>query len=164
MKRSLWVQDLTGQGLQLWLHVGVTPARWTPYQWYQNIWGWDQVPLPTPRPRTPGNSVMLLKLKTSAVVQMRKYEGFRAVGEKGQGMGWDVDEPLGILWLITHEGEEEEEKIERVIFMHSNPILCVSASRYSFFVAMGYLTICHISRIYIFHYGILTTDFSGWVS
>ncbi|ELW68751.1 Lysophospholipid acyltransferase 1 [Tupaia chinensis] len=33
--------------------------------------------------------------------------------------------------------------------------------RYSFFVAMGYLTICHISRIYIFNYGILTTDFSG---
>uniref|UniRef100_H0VB94 Membrane bound O-acyltransferase domain containing 1 n=1 Tax=Cavia porcellus TaxID=10141 RepID=H0VB94_CAVPO len=33
--------------------------------------------------------------------------------------------------------------------------------RYTFFVAMGYLTICHISRIYIFHYGILTTDFSG---
>ncbi|XP_036205639.1 lysophospholipid acyltransferase 1 isoform X4 [Myotis myotis] len=33
--------------------------------------------------------------------------------------------------------------------------------RYSFFVAMGYLTICHVSRIYIFHYGILTTDFSG---
>ncbi|KAJ8790510.1 hypothetical protein J1605_004483 [Eschrichtius robustus] len=36
-----------------------------------------------------------------------------------------------------------------------------SVHRYSFFVAMGYLTICHISRIYIFHYGILTTDFSG---
>ncbi|XP_010209626.1 PREDICTED: lysophospholipid acyltransferase 1 [Tinamus guttatus] len=33
--------------------------------------------------------------------------------------------------------------------------------RYSFAVAMGYLTLCHISRIYIFHYGILTTDFSG---
>uniref|UniRef100_G3T1N1 Membrane bound O-acyltransferase domain containing 1 n=1 Tax=Loxodonta africana TaxID=9785 RepID=G3T1N1_LOXAF len=33
--------------------------------------------------------------------------------------------------------------------------------RYTFFVAMGYLTICHISRIYIFHYGILSTDFSG---
>ncbi|XP_044282364.1 lysophospholipid acyltransferase 1 isoform X3 [Varanus komodoensis] len=33
--------------------------------------------------------------------------------------------------------------------------------RYSFIVAMGYLTLCHISRIYIFHYGILTTDFSG---
>uniref|UniRef100_A0A8C3KZE5 Membrane bound O-acyltransferase domain containing 1 n=1 Tax=Chrysolophus pictus TaxID=9089 RepID=A0A8C3KZE5_CHRPC len=33
--------------------------------------------------------------------------------------------------------------------------------RYSFVVAMGYLTLCHISRIYIFHYGILTTDFSG---
>ncbi|KAM6177051.1 lysophospholipid acyltransferase 1 [Erethizon dorsatum] len=33
--------------------------------------------------------------------------------------------------------------------------------RYTLFVAMGYLTICHISRIYIFHYGILTTDFSG---
>ncbi|ETE68526.1 Lysophospholipid acyltransferase 1, partial [Ophiophagus hannah] len=34
-------------------------------------------------------------------------------------------------------------------------------SRYSFLVAMGYLTLCHISRIYIFQYGILTTDFSG---
>ncbi|XP_062985848.1 lysophospholipid acyltransferase 1 [Elgaria multicarinata webbii] len=33
--------------------------------------------------------------------------------------------------------------------------------RYSFVAAMGYLTLCHISRIYIFHYGILTTDFSG---
>uniref|UniRef100_A0A8D0BD12 Membrane bound O-acyltransferase domain containing 1 n=1 Tax=Salvator merianae TaxID=96440 RepID=A0A8D0BD12_SALMN len=33
--------------------------------------------------------------------------------------------------------------------------------RYSFVVAMGYLTLCHVSRIYIFHYGILTTDFSG---
>ncbi|XP_036767650.1 lysophospholipid acyltransferase 1 isoform X2 [Manis pentadactyla] len=33
--------------------------------------------------------------------------------------------------------------------------------RYSFCVAMGYLTLCHVSRIYIFHYGILTTDFSG---
>ncbi|XP_061449176.1 lysophospholipid acyltransferase 1 isoform X2 [Rhineura floridana] len=33
--------------------------------------------------------------------------------------------------------------------------------RYSFMVAMGYLTLCHVSRIYIFHYGILTTDFSG---
>ncbi|XP_020637320.1 membrane-bound glycerophospholipid O-acyltransferase 1 isoform X1 [Pogona vitticeps] len=33
--------------------------------------------------------------------------------------------------------------------------------RYSFVVAMGYLTVCHISRIYIFSYGILTTDFSG---
>lgn len=53
-------------------------------------------PTPTP-PHTPGNSVMLPKLKTSAVVQVRKDEGFRAVGEKGQGKGWDVDEPLGIL-------------------------------------------------------------------
>ncbi|XP_045862629.1 lysophospholipid acyltransferase 1 isoform X1 [Meles meles] len=36
-----------------------------------------------------------------------------------------------------------------------------SIHRYSFFVAMAYLTLCHVSRIYIFHYGILTTDFSG---
>ncbi|XP_029446610.1 lysophospholipid acyltransferase 1 isoform X2 [Rhinatrema bivittatum] len=33
--------------------------------------------------------------------------------------------------------------------------------RYSFLVAMGYLTLCHISRKYIFNYGILATDFSG---
>nr|XP_023670460.1 lysophospholipid acyltransferase 1 [Paramormyrops kingsleyae] len=33
--------------------------------------------------------------------------------------------------------------------------------RYSLMVAMGYLTICQISRAYIFSYGILSTDFSG---
>nr|XP_033790456.1 lysophospholipid acyltransferase 1 isoform X2 [Geotrypetes seraphini]XP_033790457.1 lysophospholipid acyltransferase 1 isoform X2 [Geotrypetes seraphini] len=33
--------------------------------------------------------------------------------------------------------------------------------RYSFLAAMGYLTLCQISRVYIFSYGILTTDFSG---
>ncbi|XP_069469678.1 lysophospholipid acyltransferase 1 [Ambystoma mexicanum] len=33
--------------------------------------------------------------------------------------------------------------------------------RYSFVAAMGYLTLCQISRIYIFNYGILSTDFSG---
>lgn len=54
----------------------------------------------------------------------------------------------------------EIDKIECIV-MHNNLILCVFVFRYSFFVAMGYLTICHISRIYIFHYGILTTDFSG---
>ncbi|XP_030067426.1 membrane-bound glycerophospholipid O-acyltransferase 1 isoform X2 [Microcaecilia unicolor] len=32
---------------------------------------------------------------------------------------------------------------------------------YSFLAAMGYLTVCQISRVYIFSYGILTTDFSG---
>ncbi|XP_069814036.1 lysophospholipid acyltransferase 1 isoform X2 [Dendropsophus ebraccatus] len=32
---------------------------------------------------------------------------------------------------------------------------------YSFILAMGYLTLCQINRVYIFNYGILTTDFSG---
>ncbi|MEE6464820.1 hypothetical protein FKM82_006371 [Ascaphus truei] len=32
---------------------------------------------------------------------------------------------------------------------------------YSFVTAMGYLTLCQISRVYIFNYGILATDFSG---
>lgn len=51
--------------------------------------------------------------------------------------------------------------IECIIAMYTNLVLWGLGFRYSFFVAMGYLTICHISRIYIFHYGILTTDFSG---
>uniref|UniRef100_W5MR98 Membrane bound O-acyltransferase domain containing 1 n=1 Tax=Lepisosteus oculatus TaxID=7918 RepID=W5MR98_LEPOC len=33
--------------------------------------------------------------------------------------------------------------------------------RYSLIVAMGYLTLCQVSRVYIFSYGILSTDFSG---
>ncbi|XP_063306572.1 lysophospholipid acyltransferase 1 [Pelobates fuscus] len=33
--------------------------------------------------------------------------------------------------------------------------------RYSFVVAMGYLIVCQINRVYIFNYGILSTDFSG---
>ncbi|XP_019728520.1 lysophospholipid acyltransferase 1 [Hippocampus comes] len=33
--------------------------------------------------------------------------------------------------------------------------------RYSMVVAMGYLIVCHVSRVFIFKYGILSTDFSG---
>ncbi|XP_075069234.1 membrane-bound glycerophospholipid O-acyltransferase 1 [Mixophyes fleayi] len=32
---------------------------------------------------------------------------------------------------------------------------------YSFIMALGYLTLCQVNRVYIFNYGILTTDFSG---
>ncbi|XP_068999297.1 lysophospholipid acyltransferase 1 [Embiotoca jacksoni] len=33
--------------------------------------------------------------------------------------------------------------------------------RYSMVTAMGYLTACQVSRVFIFNYGILSTDFSG---
>ncbi|KAK1173396.1 lysophospholipid acyltransferase 1-like isoform X1 [Acipenser oxyrinchus oxyrinchus] len=33
--------------------------------------------------------------------------------------------------------------------------------RYSVIAAMGYLILCQISRVYIFNYGLLSTDFSG---
>ncbi|KAJ3597568.1 hypothetical protein NHX12_001091 [Muraenolepis orangiensis] len=33
--------------------------------------------------------------------------------------------------------------------------------RYSMLLSMGYLTVCQISRVFIFNYGILSTDFSG---
>ncbi|XP_012688947.2 lysophospholipid acyltransferase 1 [Clupea harengus] len=33
--------------------------------------------------------------------------------------------------------------------------------RYSMITAMGYLTVCQVSRVFIFNYGILSTDFSG---
>uniref|UniRef100_A0A671XPM4 Membrane bound O-acyltransferase domain containing 1 n=1 Tax=Sparus aurata TaxID=8175 RepID=A0A671XPM4_SPAAU len=33
--------------------------------------------------------------------------------------------------------------------------------RYSMVMAMGYLTACQVSRVFIFNYGILSTDFSG---
>ncbi|XP_029426522.1 lysophospholipid acyltransferase 1 isoform X3 [Nannospalax galili] len=51
-----------------------------------------------------------------------------------------------------------------LVLMSYGVMVTASASnihRYSFFVSMGYLTICHISRVYIFHYGVLSTDFSG---
>ncbi|KAF3691708.1 Lysophospholipid acyltransferase 1 [Channa argus] len=33
--------------------------------------------------------------------------------------------------------------------------------KYSMATAMGYLTVCQVSRVFIFNYGILSTDFSG---
>ncbi|XP_047455297.1 lysophospholipid acyltransferase 1 [Mugil cephalus] len=33
--------------------------------------------------------------------------------------------------------------------------------RYTMVIAMGYLTACQVSRVFIFNYGILSTDFSG---
>ncbi|CAG6015844.1 unnamed protein product [Menidia menidia] len=36
-----------------------------------------------------------------------------------------------------------------------------SVHRYSMLTAMGYLTLCQVSRVFIFNYGILSTDFSG---
>ncbi|KAM4568230.1 lysophospholipid acyltransferase 1 [Fundulus diaphanus] len=33
--------------------------------------------------------------------------------------------------------------------------------RYSMVTAMGYLTACHVTRVFIYNYGILSTDFSG---
>lgn len=39
-------------------------------------------------------------------------------------------------------------------------VLCFS-HRYSMITAMGYLTVCQVSRVFIFNYGILSTDFSG---
>ncbi|KAG7270965.1 hypothetical protein CRUP_017069 [Coryphaenoides rupestris] len=33
--------------------------------------------------------------------------------------------------------------------------------RYSMVLSMGYLTVCQISRVFIYNYGILSTDFSG---
>lgn len=75
-------------------------------------------------------------------------------------MGWGGDGPqdfvTNCMWRVR-----ERKKRKLIEWVCNNLILCVFGSRYSFFVAMGYLTICHISRIYIFHYGILTTDFSG---
>lgn len=95
---------------------------------------------------------------------MTKDEGFQAMSAKVRGSartGLQIEQSG--LWDGLHVGSEgeEEERIDCVTAPRDHLILSVSGFRYSFFVAMGYLTICHISRIYIFHYGILTTDFSG---
>ncbi|XP_043575095.1 lysophospholipid acyltransferase 1 isoform X3 [Chiloscyllium plagiosum] len=54
------------------------------------------------------------------------------------------------------------------IFMEVSLCYCIMITanvsnihRYSFVAAMGYLTLCQISRVYIFNYGLLATDFSG---
>lgn len=39
--------------------------------------------------------------------------------------------------------------------------LC-SRYRYTLISSLGYLTLCQVSRVFIFDYGVLSTDFSGW--
>lgn len=78
----------------------------------------------------------------------------------GLGCSWNIHD------FVTSHLQRARERtrrafIEHFSVMHINLVPVVLVFRYSFLVAMGYLTICHISRIYIFHYGILTTDFSG---
>ncbi|XP_068615563.1 lysophospholipid acyltransferase 1 [Brachionichthys hirsutus] len=38
---------------------------------------------------------------------------------------------------------------------------CNNVHKYCMVTAMGYLTVCQVSRVFIFNYGILSTDFSG---
>lgn len=81
---------------------------------------------------------------------------------RGDGLGCSRD----VQGFVTSHLQRVRERTKRtstehLTVTHINRVPRVFCFRYSFFVAMGYLTICHISRIYIFHYGILTTDFSG---
>lgn len=41
------------------------------------------------------------------------------------------------------------------------PVIVFPACRYSMMAAIGYLTVCQVSRVFVFNYGILSTDFSG---
>lgn len=109
-------------------------------------------------------------------LQWTRWEKMKGSEQRVEGgADWGVDRPNRTLWHCKQgwgwggEGMRVRERkkkklIDCIIAMHTNLVLWGFGFRYSFFVAMGYLTICHVSRIYIFHYGILTTDFSGWVS
>ncbi|XP_062847882.1 lysophospholipid acyltransferase 1 [Trichomycterus rosablanca] len=52
-----------------------------------------------------------------------------------------------------------------ILAVGSYIILCRASEHnvhwYLMIVAMGYLTVCQISRVFIFNYGVLSTDFSG---
>uniref|UniRef100_A0A3Q3WQ63 Uncharacterized protein n=1 Tax=Mola mola TaxID=94237 RepID=A0A3Q3WQ63_MOLML len=65
---------------------------------------------------------------------------------------------LGIALLIFCFG------CKNIFFLPINTIFNFLHSvtyRYSMVTAMGYLTVCQVSRAFIFNYGILSTDFSG---
>lgn len=60
--------------------------------------------------------------------------------------GWYASHMLTVVfasYLIIHKGDID------------------NVHRYTMVWAMGYLTLCQIIRVYIFNYGILSTDFSG---
>uniref|UniRef100_A0A8C4F8N8 Membrane bound O-acyltransferase domain containing 1 n=1 Tax=Dicentrarchus labrax TaxID=13489 RepID=A0A8C4F8N8_DICLA len=61
--------------------------------------------------------------------------------------GWSTWSYLLVLYLSPEH--------LNCLFVHS------STYRYSMVTAMGYLTVCQVSRVFIFNYGILSTDFSG---
>uniref|UniRef100_A0A3Q2XVS6 Membrane bound O-acyltransferase domain containing 1 n=1 Tax=Hippocampus comes TaxID=109280 RepID=A0A3Q2XVS6_HIPCM len=49
----------------------------------------------------------------------------------------------------------------RILHTTLTHLNCKEVQMYSMVVAMGYLIVCHVSRVFIFKYGILSTDFSG---
>ena len=78
------------------------------------------------------------------------------------GTGMHIDQ-TGLCDIVSEgvRGRKRRKLLECSLVVHNYQILCVFGFRYSFVVAMGYLTMCHVSRVSIFHYGVLTTDFSG---
>lgn len=39
--------------------------------------------------------------------------------------------------------------------------VCLCCSRYSLLVALSYLSLCQITRVYVFDYGMYSADFTG---
>ncbi|XP_008298018.1 lysophospholipid acyltransferase 1 [Stegastes partitus] len=70
---------------------------------------------------------------------------------------------LGIAFLIFCFGWYSAHILTVVL---ANYLIIINADinnvhKYSMVTAMGYLTVCQVSRVFIFNYGILSTDFSG---
>lgn len=70
---------------------------------------------------------------------------------------------LGIAFLIFSFGWYSALVLAVVI---SSYLIIIKADisnvhRYTMVTAMGYLTVCQVSRVFIYNYGILSTDFSG---
>uniref|UniRef100_A0A3Q0S7K1 Membrane bound O-acyltransferase domain containing 1 n=1 Tax=Amphilophus citrinellus TaxID=61819 RepID=A0A3Q0S7K1_AMPCI len=70
---------------------------------------------------------------------------------------------IGIAFLIFCFGWYSSHILVVVV---ANYLIIVKADisnvhRYSMVISMGYLTVCQVSRVFIFNYGILSTDFSG---
>uniref|UniRef100_A0A8C5F010 Lysophospholipid acyltransferase 1-like n=1 Tax=Gouania willdenowi TaxID=441366 RepID=A0A8C5F010_GOUWI len=70
---------------------------------------------------------------------------------------------LGIAFLIFCFGWYSAHILIVVIINYSIVIKADinNVHRYSMVISMGYLTACQVSRVFIFNYGILSTDFSG---
>ncbi|XP_063055797.1 lysophospholipid acyltransferase 1 [Engraulis encrasicolus] len=81
----------------------------------------------------------------------------------GAGVRHGVAALLGAFFAIFCFGWYASHLFIMVVACYAIVVLASQENihRYSMMAAIGYLTVCQVSRVFVFNYGILSTDFSG---